>query len=206
MSRVVPTKPATRSRASAAPPSGAAPASRGRPAPRSPPAPRRPGARRAPPPAAALGLALARRPARPRRREPPAERQRPRPLGRRQVGVARAHRQPVRLAHDGHPHHLDARGAGPRASRADDLQLLEVLLAEQRHVRPGRARSSLVTTVATPRKCPGRRSPHRPCLQPVDLDEGLVARPGTSPRPRGRTPRPPPPARTCARSPSRSRG
>src|SRR5271154_431701 len=63
-----------------------------------------------------------------------AQRERVLTLGRREVGVARAHREAVFLAHDRHRHNLDieVQVADHFLNRA---QLLEILLAEDRQMR-----------------------------------------------------------------------
>ncbi len=79
-------------------------------------------------------LLAARRPC-PRGEQRSRQRQGARALGRRQVGVARRHRQTVRLTHRRNAHDPDAHvQVGHHA--ADDRQLLVVLFSEQRHVRP----------------------------------------------------------------------
>ena len=49
-------------------------------------------------------------------------------------------------------------------------KLLVILLAEVRDSQAATELSSLRTTVATPRKCPGRLAPHKPSARPSDLD------------------------------------
>ena len=56
-----------------------------------------------------------------------------------------------------------------------DRQLLSVLLAEVGPVGPQMLKS-LVTTVHTPRKCPGRERAAQTLGEPLDLHPGGVAR------------------------------
>jgi hypothetical protein len=76
-----------------------------------------------------------------------------------QVMIARTQGQAVGVAHRGHADDFDG-NAQVFDHLADDRQLLEVLLAE--HGQRGRTiLNSLLTTVVTPSKCPGRLLPHR---------------------------------------------
>ena len=123
------------------------------------------------------------------RAQRPRERRRPLALRRVEVGVARAHRQPVGLAHD--RQRLDPHRDVEVAGHAPDHRQPAGRPSGRSRRRRADVLKSLATTVVTPRKCSGPRragSPQRTSVRPLDLDRRWRSLPGRPPRPAARRP------------------
>ncbi len=149
----------------------------------------------------------------PASRSPPEERLRPEQPPREapggdpvlpfQVHVARAHRQPVVLPDDRGADDLDAEVEVP-GHRAQDRQLLVVLLPEDRHVRLGRE-EQLRHHRGHPAEMAGAPGAAQPLRDAAPPRRTSGTRPGTCPSRRGgRRRRRPPPRASPGRAPRRA--